>query len=590
MKQITRPIEPVNVVVGKDRTRNLFIAFFDSQQDKPRVTVGSAWLAHDRRYDRKYLMRVVETAYNDDFDLKQILSSVRENPSQPFDTRSIEYYCAEKAWLRVEGEFRGSGMAEVYDQPTILQTFLRPTNASEDLIAAMPDIDGGFAVGYLRSGAKVLKTIVTLEDRFVGHRTLITGASGFGKSTFVRNIARRWLEDTGYGKVIDDLKGEYVSDINNERGEVVLGLRHHPKAKKNLYLLTPHVAKYEGTDLAQSIAGIIPLQFSIDDIPPTSLKDVATHISEAQSLFLEMYQDKPDLFKLLLREAPDGSPDTSDWHRQFKGFVVLTKQAEKDLAKDPSYMPSSTDFKHTYTPIHSIIRQLTRLIRRPYMVESGPSCLPRLRELLRQGATVILDKSALTDEDKMIISTVLADHLYRHNEKHSSGNKVSQGRVIRFVYLVEEAHLLLSSDRAKEGSVFVNFAKTGRSFQIGLMAVTQRPSSVDINILSQFDNFITFRLSNDQDVRDLVKAKSEFRGYESDISSMRQGAALTAFGEPTKVQSIQGFEWNADRARSLLSQEQQSLLDELKTAIGSSSAERPAYKSGSISSVENGTA
>ncbi len=574
MKQVTQPKEPANVIVGKDRARNLFIAFFDSQQVTPRVTVGSAWLAHDRRYGRKYLMRVVETAYNDDFDLKQILSSVRESPSQPFDYRSIEYYCAEKAWLRVEGEFTASGMVEVYDQPTILQTFLRPTTASEDLITAMPDTKEGFAVGFLRSGAKVLKPIVTLEDRFVGHRTLITGASGFGKSTFVRNIARRWLENTGYGKVIDDLKGEYVTDIKNERGETVLGLCHHPKSKHNLYLLTPHVTKYQGTGLEQNIAGVIPMQFSIDDIPPTSLKDVATHISEPQSLFLEMYQDKPGLFKLLLRETSDGSPDTSDWHRQFKGFVVLTKQAENDLAKDPNYMPSSTDFKHTYTPIHSIIRQLTRLIKRPFMVESGQSCLPKLRELLATGATVILDKSALTDEDRMIISTVLADHLYRFNEKHSSGNQEAQAKVIRFVYLVEEAHLLLSSDRAKEGSVFVNFAKTGRSFQIGLMAVTQRPSSVDTNILSQFDNFITFRLSNEQDVRDLVKAKSEFRGYESDISSMRQGAALTAFGEPTKVQPVQGFEWDKKRAMTLLSQEQQSLLDDMLATVDNSKEER----------------
>ena len=174
----------------------------------------------------------------------------------------------------------------------------------------------------------------------------------------------------------------------------------------------------------------------------------------------------------------------------------------------------------------------------------------------------------------MIISTVLADHLYRFNEKHSSGNQEAQAKVIRFVYLVEEAHLLLSSDRAKEGSVFVNFAKTGRSFQIGLMAVTQRPSSVDTNILSQFDNFITFRLSNEQDVRDLVKAKSEFRGYESDISSMRQGAALTAFGEPTKVQPVQGFEWDKKRAMTLLSQEQQSLLDDMLATVDNSKEER----------------
>jgi DNA helicase HerA-like ATPase len=166
----------------------------------------------------------------------------------------------------------------------------------------------------------------------------------------------------------------------------------------------------------------------------------------------------------------------------------------------------------------------------------------------------------------MVVSTVLANELYRHNAMYSAGTPEEQeANVIPFVYLVEEAHLMLSREQASEGSVFVNFAKTGRSFQIGLIAVTQRPSSIDTNILSQFDNFVTFRLTNEQDVKDLIKAKSDFRGYEEEIRTMQRGMAVTAFGEPTKVQSIQGFSWTSDRASSLLLEnEYQSLKDQHK--------------------------
>jgi hypothetical protein len=99
VKKIQNHTDQVNVIVGKDRQRGFYIAHFDSRQVKPRVTIGSTWVAHDQRYDRKYLVRVVETGYNDDYDLKQILSIVRENPQQPFDARSLEYFCTEKAWL-----------------------------------------------------------------------------------------------------------------------------------------------------------------------------------------------------------------------------------------------------------------------------------------------------------------------------------------------------------------------------------------------------------------------------------------------------------------------------------------------------------
>ncbi len=568
VKRIEDNLDPVNVIIGKDKQKGFYIAKFDSKQVLPRVTIGSTWLAHDKRYKRKFLVRVVDINYNDNYDLKQILSMVHENPEQPFDPRSLEYYCAELAWLRLEGEFTGQGIESVNDQPTVLQTFLVPTDKNHDLLIAAPDISKGFMVGVLRGGAKREDVAVTLDDRFRGFRTLISGTSGFGKSTLMRNIGRYWLENLRYGKIIDDLKGEYVADITNESEDIVSGLCHHPLANKNLYLLTAHPERYEGMGLEDKIAKIIPLKFSLDDIPPENLEDVAGHLTPPQKSFLDMYQDRPGLFRALLRETPDGNLDTRDWHQMFKGWIVLSKKGEKGVDADASYETDPSDFlPSSYIPIHGVIKQLRRLAGRPYISKDNTSCLPMLKDLLKNGATIILNKSALTDGDKTTISTVIANNLYNHNERFSSGNKTERAKVVPFVYIVEEAHLLLSKDKAKEGSVFVNFAKTGRSFQIGLIAVTQRPSSIDANILSQFDNYITFRLTSKNDTDDLLNAKSDFQGYEGDIRTMGRGAAVIAFGEPTKIQSIQVFEWTLERAKTLLSEEQTKLMERMQVDI-----------------------
>jgi DNA helicase HerA-like ATPase len=161
----------------------------------------------------------------------------------------------------------------------------------------------------------------------------------------------------------------------------------------------------------------------------------------------------------------------------------------------------------------------------------------------------------------MILSTVLANSLYCYNERHSSGPPEEQEKVVRFVYVVEEAHLLLSQERVREGSIFVNFAKTGRSFQIGLALVTQRPSGIDDNILSQCDNFVTLRLTFEEDVKDLVKASGgAFSGYESDIQSVERGQGVVAFDEPRKIQPVQFFNWTQERAETRLSVEMAQLM------------------------------
>lgn len=74
-----------------------------------------------------------------------------------------------------------------------------------------------------------------------------------------------------------------------------------------------------------------------------------------------------------------------------------------------------------------------------------------------------------------------------------------------FVFVCDEAHLYLPM-RADANAVekqalysFERIAKEGRKYGVSLLVVSQRPSDVSRTILSQCNNFLILRLTNDQD-------------------------------------------------------------------------------------------
>ena len=74
-----------------------------------------------------------------------------------------------------------------------------------------------------------------------------------------------------------------------------------------------------------------------------------------------------------------------------------------------------------------------------------------------------------------------------------------------FVFVCDEAHLYLpvkeDADAVEKQALycFERFAKEGRKYGVSLLVVSQRPSDVSRTILSQCNNFVILRLTNDQD-------------------------------------------------------------------------------------------
>ena len=72
--------------------------------------------------------------------------------------------------------------------------------------------------------------------------------------------------------------------------------------------------------------------------------------------------------------------------------------------------------------------------------------------------------------------------------------------------ICDEAHIYMSNDMTKMKSVerksleiFESIAKEGRKYGIGLVIVSQRPSELNNTIVSQCNNIISLKITNDRD-------------------------------------------------------------------------------------------
>ena len=150
----------------------------------------------------------------------------------------------------------------------------------------------------------------------------------------------------------------------------------------------------------------------------------------------------------------------------------------------------------------------------------------------------IIDFSEVPSDILPIVVGVLARVLY---EVHFWTDE--EGRT-PITLVCDEAHLYLPSAvadvaEARALDSFERIAKEGRKYGISLLVVSQRPSDVSRTVLSQCNNFIALRLTNDQDqsvVRRLMPDSME--GIAAALPLLDVGEALVlgdALVLPTRI-------------------------------------------------------
>ncbi len=374
-------------------------------------------------------------------------------------------------------------------------------------------------IGYLRSGNHELKNhYVHMPSNLVGNRLAVFAQSGFGKTNAIKVILWGTM-DKPYGKLVFDRRGEYVVNTTNEENKLVPGLVRHPKAKEKLVLYTNKSSLLNRADLQNSVFQLDEFLVDISQVPPADFAGLYPNLTNAQREFLYVYEDDPKVYQSV-------KDDEANWHNTLSDWF-----GQKDTGKKLEYSASIV--------VRSVRKKLNGMEKRPF-IKAGKNSIQEIFVHLKQGRTVVVDLSGYISElDRVFISTLIARKLFEYNLQRLDSTDSNDGK-INTVMFFEEAQTLLAHNRLKEGSIFVDIAKEGRALEIGLVAITQQPSAISTEILSQFNSFLALHLEFTEDIDFLKKVAGNFEGLETDLRRKIPGNAylvtrLKPFAIPLKI-------------------------------------------------------
>ena len=165
----------------------------------------------------------------------------------------------------------------------------------------------------------------------------------------------------------------------------------------------------------------------------------------------------------------------------------------------------------------------------------------RVKDFLENGTCNILSLRELRNEDKSLITAVIARNLFdilgRHHNKKKTTSFFQKpfeddGTPDRVWLVIDEAHVVAPKDQISPArNALVEYVKRGRDAGLSLILATQQPSALDDRILSQVNITFSHRLSFQSDINaaiDRIPTKS--------VKSMKfAGRSLNDFGDMVRV-------------------------------------------------------
>ena len=341
-------------------------------------------------------------------------------------------------------------------------------------------------------------------DRFFQRHAAILGSTGSGKSCAVSLILERAYARKHANIIVFDMHGEYASLANppaRKDGKVpipfaaafkIAGPGDLAKPPENALFLpywllnreemlsmildrsdqnapnqaarfTTHVREFKDTTLKAEKQETVRATFTVDSPVPYKLTDLLVKLREDDTRM------KPGATKAEIK---------GDWNGKLTRFISRLEAKAEDRRYGFMFKPPEAALKYDW-----LAKQIAKLLA------PGEG---------KHGIKVV-DFSEVPSDVLPVVTGVFARLLYdvqfwMQPEKRTP-----------FVFVCDEAHLYLpvreDADAVEKQALysFERIAKEGRKYGVSLLVVSQRPSDVSQTILSQCNNFLVLRLTNDQD-------------------------------------------------------------------------------------------
>jgi uncharacterized protein DUF87 len=164
-------------------------------------------------------------------------------------------------------------------------------------------------------------------------------------------------------------------------------------------------------------------------------------------------------------------------------------------------------------------RSGARLLSRYHKYHSmgGEDGSKRVLETIDQNKTVIIDVGREDSELVQLTSHEITTAVFNHQVSVFNSK---QPEIRSIILYYEEAHNLfpLQSPYNKEPqTIYTKVAKEGAKFGIGMVYITQSPTTMDNDLLGQTDNFFAVGMSSIKEVDRLADLNNNFEEHKNDI-------------------------------------------------------------------------
>ena len=332
-------------------------------------------------------------------------------------------------------------------------------------------------------------------DKFFQRHAAILGSTGSGKSWSVALILERAAALKSANLIVFDMHGEYSTLCE---GENPIAQQYHIAGPGDLDGSNPNslFIPYWLLNREEMLALILDRS---DDNAPNQAARFTEHVRTLKEQTLQS-EEKTEVLETFTVDSPIpynisslleylNSDDTGmkqgargevkgDWNGRLTRFIGRLKSKIDD--RRCGFMFQPPEECNAYGWLENMLMKL-------FAVSES------------QRGIKIIDFSEVPSDVLPIITGVLARLLYNiqfwmdKDERHP------------LTIVCDEAHLYLPVRDAAEAAekraleAFERIAKEGRKYGVSLLVVSQRPSDVSRTILSQCNNFLVLRLTNDQD-------------------------------------------------------------------------------------------
>ncbi len=323
-------------------------------------------------------------------------------------------------------------------------------------------------------------------NHLIARRSLIFAKAGLGKTNFNKlflselykhspTVTKKANRRVPVGTLVIDPDGEYFWPDDKGRP----GLCDVPELQEQLVVFTPREAP--SAFYASFVADGIKLDLRELDPPMILSLALGAHKQDQQNVrkLKALTQDRWRALVNLIDHYKNTTP--------LEAIRTILDLGEKQQAEALAARANMASILHLFHDSHSRL-------------------MDKLLHALGEGKLCIVDISLLHDAESLILSGLILRHLLEYNQAEYTK---AQPHSIPAIAVIEEAQSVLT-ERSPAANPHRDWVKEGRKYDLGSLLITQQPSSIPWEVLSQSENWFALHLLSATDLKTLQRANAHF--------------------------------------------------------------------------------